>query len=150
LSASNAATTTASLKRGSDPRRLRQLLKGELDWIVMKCLEKDRNRRYETANGLAADLTRYLKQEPVQACPPSVAYRLRVFVRRHRAAIGTAALLLGIALAGGVMTIWQSVRAASAQAAAIRAQNTQPGKLADRERSQSSGLLGMGESGSRP
>jgi serine/threonine protein kinase/tetratricopeptide (TPR) repeat protein len=122
LSSATAATTTASLKRGSDPRRLRQLIKGELDWIVMKCLEKDRNRRYESANGLAADLVRYLKKEPVQACPPSVAYRLRVILRRHRAAIGTAALLLAIALSGGGMTIWQSIRAARAQAAAARAE----------------------------
>jgi len=122
LSSATAATTTASLKRGSDPRRLRQLIKGELDWIVMKCLEKDRNRRYESANGLAADLARYLKKEPVQACPPSVSYRLRVIFRRHRAAIGTVALFLAIALFGGASTIWQSFRAARAQAAAVRAQ----------------------------
>jgi serine/threonine protein kinase/tetratricopeptide (TPR) repeat protein len=122
LSSATAATTTASLKRGSDPRRLHQLIKGELDWIVMKCLEKDRNRRYESANGLAADLVRYLKKEPVQACPPSVTYRMRVILRRHRAAIGTLALLLAIALFGGAMTIWQSFRAARAQAAAARAE----------------------------
>jgi serine/threonine protein kinase/tetratricopeptide (TPR) repeat protein len=122
LNTTNAATTTASLKRGSDPRRLRQILRGELDWIVMKCLEKDRNRRYATANGLAADLVRYLKHEPVQACPPSLAYRLRVFARRHRASIGTAALLLAVALMGGAITIRQSFRAAAAQEAAIRAQ----------------------------
>ena len=111
LSSATSATTTASLKRGSDPRRLRQLIKGELDWIVMKCLEKDRNRRYESANGLAADLGRYLKKEPVLACPPSLSYRLRVIFRRHRAAIGTVALLLAIALFGGAMTVWQGFRA---------------------------------------
>jgi tetratricopeptide (TPR) repeat protein len=122
LSSATAATTTASLKRGSDPRRLHQLIKGELDWIVMKCLEKDRNRRYESANSLAADLVRYLKREPVHACPPSVAYRLRVIFRRHRAAIGTVALILAVALFGGAMTIWQSFRAARAQAAAARAE----------------------------
>jgi tetratricopeptide (TPR) repeat protein len=122
LSSTDAATATTSVKRGIDPRRLRQLLKGELDWIVMKCLEKDRNRRYESANGLAADLARYLKKEPVHACPPSMAYRLRVFARRHRAVIGTAALLLAIALCGGAMTIWQSFRAARAQAAAAQAE----------------------------
>ena len=91
LSSDDAATTTASFKRGSDPRRLSQLIRGELDWIVMKCLEKDRNRRYETANGLAMDLRRYLNNEPVQACPPSLIYRLRMFVRRNRASIGTVA-----------------------------------------------------------
>ena len=61
-------------------------MRGELDWIVMKALEKDRNRRYETANGLAADLRRYLDDEPVQACPPSAWYRFRKFARRNKAA----------------------------------------------------------------
>ena len=59
-------------------------MRGELDWIVMKCLEKDRNRRYETANGFAQDVQRYLADEPVQACPPSAGYRLRKFVRRNK------------------------------------------------------------------
>src|SRR5262249_20121114 len=63
--------------RGTEPKRLTALLRGELDWIVMKALEKDRNRRYETANGFALDLQRYLADEPVQACPPSASYRLR-------------------------------------------------------------------------
>ena len=60
----------------TEPARLSQLLRGELDWIVMKCLEKDRTRRYETANGLARDVQRYLQDEPVEACPPSLSYRL--------------------------------------------------------------------------
>ena len=59
-------------------------MRGELDWIVMKALEKDRNRRYETANGLAADVQRYLDDEPVQACPPSAGYRLRKVIRRNQ------------------------------------------------------------------
>src|SRR5262245_37176302 len=68
-----------------DPRASRRSsVSSDLDWIVMKCLEKDRNRRYETANGLAADLQRYLNDEPVVACPPSAAYRFRKFVRRNR------------------------------------------------------------------
>ena len=92
------------MNRGIDPRRLSQLIRGELDWIVMKCLEKDRNRRYETANGLAMDLCRYLKNEPVQACPPSLAYRFCMFIRRNRASIGTAVLLLAIAMVGCTMT----------------------------------------------
>ena len=88
--------------RGSDPRRLGQMLRGELDWIVMKALEKDRTRRYDTAAALADDLARYLADEPVAAGPPSGAYRFRKFARRHRAAIGVAAivtttLLLGVA-----------------------------------------------------
>jgi serine/threonine protein kinase/WD40 repeat protein len=77
--------------RGLEPGRLTGMVRGELDWIVMKCLEKDRNRRYETANGLTRDLQRYLADEPVQACPPTAGYRLRKFARRNRAAIGAAA-----------------------------------------------------------
>jgi serine/threonine protein kinase/tetratricopeptide (TPR) repeat protein len=122
VSTANAATTAASINRGIDPRRLKQIIRGELDWIVMKCLEKDRNRRYETAGGLALDLGRYLNNEQVQACPPTLAYRLRKFTRRHRTPIGTAGLLLAIAMVGCAMTVWQATRAASARDAAIRAQ----------------------------
>ena len=121
LTSSDEATTTASFKRRSDPRRLSQLIRGELDWIVMKCLEKDRNRRYETATGLANDLARYLSNEPVQACPPSLVYRARVFVRRHRASIGTAASLLAIALIGTALTLWQAIQAAAARDAGNQA-----------------------------
>ena len=66
-----------SANRHMEPAKLTKLVRGELDWIVMKCLEKDRNRRYETANGFAMDVQRYLADEPVQACPPSARYRLR-------------------------------------------------------------------------
>src|SRR5439155_6296953 len=69
---------------------LSQLFKGELDWVVMKALEKDRNRRYESAGALAADVQRYLHDEPVQACPPSAWYRFRKFARRNKVAIGAA------------------------------------------------------------
>jgi WD40 repeat protein len=100
------AASTMSAQRKSDPKRLSQLCRGELDWIVMKCLEKDRNRRYETANALARDIDRYLHDEPVQACPPSVGYRLRKWVRRHRAVVLTAAavatLLVALAVAATV------------------------------------------------
>jgi tetratricopeptide (TPR) repeat protein/serine/threonine protein kinase len=90
--------------RGTEPARLTRLVRGELDWIVMKCLEKDRNRRYETASALARDLERYLDDEPVLACPPSAGYRLRKFARRHRRALASAALVLLclILLGGGV------------------------------------------------
>src|SRR5262249_40350899 len=67
---------------GLEPKKLSGLVRGELDWIVMKALEKDRSRRFETANGLALDIQRYLADEPVQAGPPSASYRLRKFVRR--------------------------------------------------------------------
>src|SRR5262249_51907584 len=84
--------------RGLEPRKLSGLVKGELDWIVMKALEKDRSRRYETANAFAADVQRYLADEPVQACPPSVNYRLRKFMRRNKVALGTTAAVIGVLL----------------------------------------------------
>jgi eukaryotic-like serine/threonine-protein kinase len=96
------SATTVSANRRSDPKRLRQLLRGELDWIVMKCLEKDRNRRYETVNGLMLDLQRYLADEPVQACPPSAWYRFCKFTRRNKAGLTMAGLILSIlVLLGG-------------------------------------------------
>jgi serine/threonine protein kinase/cytochrome c-type biogenesis protein CcmH/NrfG len=93
------AATVVSAQRQTDPKRLSQLVRGELDWIVMKCLEKDRSRRYETAISLAQDVERYLRDEPVQACPPSALYRLRKFVRRNKRALATAALLVVVVLA---------------------------------------------------
>jgi serine/threonine protein kinase/Tfp pilus assembly protein PilF len=80
--------------RGVEPKKLTGVVRGELDWIVMKALEKDRSRRYETANGFVRDIERYLHDEPVQACPPSAAYRFRKFARRHRA---------GLLMAGGAL-----------------------------------------------
>ena len=82
-------------------RRLSRLVRGELDWVVMKALEKDRNRRYETANALAADVQRYLADEPVLAVPPSAGYRLRKFVRRNRPQVLAASLVL-LALVVGI------------------------------------------------
>src|SRR5262249_57806749 len=83
---------TVSAIRQSDPKRLRQLVRGELDWIVMKALEKDRARRYETASAFAADVQCYLKDEPVEACPPSAWYRFRKFARRNTRGLLTAAV----------------------------------------------------------
>ena len=79
---------TLAANRGTEPAKLTRLVRGELDWIVMKALEKDRNRRYETANGFAMDVQRYLADEPVQACPPSARYRLRKFARRNKGGAG--------------------------------------------------------------
>jgi WD40 repeat protein/serine/threonine protein kinase len=107
------AATTVSAKRKSDPRRLSQLFRGELDWIVMKALEKDRNRRYETASAFAADVQCYLHDEPVQACPPSAVYRFRKFARRNKAALMTAAaIIITVLMAGTVSSglIWRSNR----------------------------------------
>src|SRR5260370_30651666 len=80
--------------RSIEPDRLARSLQGELDWVVMKALEKDRDRRYDSANGLARDLQRYLADEVVEARPPSAGYRLRKFVRRHRVQVIAASLLL--------------------------------------------------------
>jgi eukaryotic-like serine/threonine-protein kinase len=101
--------------RQMDPARLTSLVRGELDWIVMKALEKDRTRRYATANGLALDVERYLAGEPVLAAPPSARYRMAKFVRKHRAAITTAAAMLLLLLAGVVVSTWQAVRATRAE-----------------------------------
>jgi serine/threonine-protein kinase len=98
------AATTIATQRKSDPKRLSQLMRGELDWIVMKALEKDRNRRYETASTFAADVQRYLADEPVQACPASAWYRFRKFTRRKKTALVVAAcVFLAVAgITGGV------------------------------------------------
>jgi serine/threonine protein kinase/tetratricopeptide (TPR) repeat protein len=92
ISTSEAAPSIAA-QRHTEPAKLTKLVRGELDWIVMKAIEKDRNRRYETANGFAADLQRYLADEPVQACPPSAVYRFRKFARRNRGRLAAAAIL---------------------------------------------------------
>jgi serine/threonine protein kinase len=84
LSTMGESLSKVSSLRKTEPAKLSALVKGDLDWIVMKCLEKDRGRRYETAVGLAKDVQRYLADEPVEACPPSLDYRLRKFVSRHR------------------------------------------------------------------
>jgi Tfp pilus assembly protein PilF len=89
--------------RGLDPKRLSGAIRGELDWIVMKALEKDRSRRYETASAFAADVRRYLVDEPVLACPPSAAYRFRKFARRNKGRLAAVAVtLIFLALVGGV------------------------------------------------
>jgi tetratricopeptide (TPR) repeat protein len=95
---------TVSARRGVDARRLGPSLRGELDWVVMKALEKDRRRRYETANDFAADVMRYLTDQPVQACPPSAGYRLRKFVRRNKGPVAAGLALAALLLLGTVGT----------------------------------------------
>jgi eukaryotic-like serine/threonine-protein kinase len=113
------AATTASAQRRSDPRRLSQMFRGELDWVVMKALEKDRNRRYETASAFAADVHRYLDDEPVLACPPSVGYRLRKFVRRNRGPVLAASAILLVLVVGIAGTTTGLVRALQAERQAV-------------------------------
>jgi WD40 repeat protein/serine/threonine protein kinase len=94
------ALPSLSANRGTEPKKLTGMLRNELDWIVMKALEKDRSRRYETANGFAADVLRYLSGEAVRAHPPSAAYRLKKFVRRNKGPVIAASLVLFALLAG--------------------------------------------------
>ncbi len=102
---------TVTAKRRVDAQSLRRIVRGELDWIVMKSLEKQRTRRYESATNLARDLRRYLKREPVEAGPPSRAYQLRKFVSRNRAAVVTACTLLAVLCLGVIGTSMGMARA---------------------------------------
>jgi serine/threonine protein kinase len=114
--------------RGTEPAKLTRLVRGELDWIVMTALEKDRSRRYETAGAFAADLQRYLTDEPVLACPPSARYRFGKFARRNRAQLALAAAL-GLLLAAGGAFGWYSDR----QATAARAEEDRRAERTERE-----------------
>jgi serine/threonine protein kinase len=108
LSDSGETLASISAQRKTEPAKLARLMRGELDWVVMKCLEKDRNRRYETAKDFAVDVQRYLNDEPVLACPPSAGYRLRKFARRNKGLL-TATMLIAIALVvGTVVSAWQA------------------------------------------
>jgi serine/threonine-protein kinase len=109
---------TIAAQRNIDPRHLQRSVAGDLDWIVMRALEKERNRRYETANGLARDIERFLNEEAVEACPPSTWYRLRKFARKHRGQTIAASLILTSLAAGIIATTWGLVRARSAEQAA--------------------------------
>uniref|UniRef100_A0A7C2NZ04 Serine/threonine protein kinase n=1 Tax=Schlesneria paludicola TaxID=360056 RepID=A0A7C2NZ04_9PLAN len=110
-----AARTTIMTGRGIDSQQLGRLLQGELDWIVMKALEKDRTRRYESASSFAADIRRYLADEPVEASPPSVLYRYRKFARRHRGLMFTAAAVTVALIAGTAASLWQAALARAAR-----------------------------------
>ena len=119
--------------RNAEPAQLGRQIKGDLDWIVMKCLEKDRNRRYETAGALEMDLRRYLADEPVLARPPSRTYLLRKFAQRNRGPV-LAVLVVLLALVGGVIgTTWGMIRAEQARSDAVAAELAQA-ELAKKER----------------
>jgi serine/threonine protein kinase/tetratricopeptide (TPR) repeat protein len=116
LSALGETLTNVSGRRGSDPRHLNRTVRGELDWIAMNALEKDRRRRYQTANDFADDVMNYLTDRPVEACPPSKWYRLAKYARRNRVALTTSALV-GLALvAGTTVSVWQAAKAREAAA----------------------------------
>ena len=107
--------TTIAQLRSTAPSELSVVLRGDLDWIIMRCLEKDRTRRYDTTNGLATDIQRYLRHEPVMARPPSTGYLLGKLVRRHRVGVAAALAILGVVIAGSAVSTWQAVRATKAE-----------------------------------
>jgi serine/threonine protein kinase/tetratricopeptide (TPR) repeat protein len=113
--------TVLAGKRGLDVKRLVQLLAGDLDWVVMKALEKDRNRRYDTPGSFAEDIGRYLRREPILARPPSTAYKLRKFAQRNRAAVLTGSAVAVALLVGAAVATWQAVVATRAQRDAVAA-----------------------------
>jgi WD40 repeat protein/serine/threonine protein kinase len=135
LSTSEKLPALAAARR-TEPAKLSRLLRGEIDWIVMKCLEKDRSRRYETANSLARDLQRYLSDEPVEACPPSAGYRLRKMLRRHKGPMIAASVILLALIVGIVGTTWGLIVAEQARRDAVAAEQAAAGqrRLAERER----------------
>jgi eukaryotic-like serine/threonine-protein kinase len=140
LSDSGETLASISANRHTEPAKLSKLVRGELDWIVMRALDKDRNRRYETASALAADVQRYLNDEPVQACPPSTWYRFRKFARRNKAALATASVVgLAVLLAVAVLATSTVLIAREQQATqnALQAETTAKDDLAkglERER----------------
>ena len=123
LGRSSESLQALAAARGADPARLAREVKGELDWIVMKALEKDRARRYESASALARDVERQLQNDPVEACPPTRRYRLGKFLRRHRVEALAAAAGLVLLVAAAAVSTWQAVRATQAErtAAAVSA-----------------------------
>ncbi len=129
-------------QRKIEPHHLRRAISGDLDWIVMKSLEKDRRRRYETANGLARDIQRFLASEPVEACPPSTAYRLQKYYARNRPAILTAVSFVFLLVTGAVLTGWQAYRATQSESAAIAAKisESQQREAAEQQRDEAQKL----------
>jgi tetratricopeptide (TPR) repeat protein len=115
LSSLGATRATVSANRKAEARNLDRVVRGELDWIVMKALEKDRRRRYETANDFATDVRRYLDDEPVAACPPSAWYRFGKIARRNRVALMTSALVASALVLGTAVSTWQAIRATRAE-----------------------------------
>jgi WD40 repeat protein/tRNA A-37 threonylcarbamoyl transferase component Bud32 len=103
--------TVVAQQRQTEPPKLLGGVRGDLDWIVMKCLEKDRAQRYETVNGLATDLWRYLRNEPVLARPPSDLYRLQKLVRRNQVVVAACSLAAAALLTGAGLATWQAIRA---------------------------------------
>jgi serine/threonine protein kinase len=132
----DADRATIARQRNAAPLQLSAVLRGDLDWIVMRCLEKDRARRYDTANELADDVRRHLRQEPVVARPPTTAYRVQRFVARHRLACASAAALALSLIIGTVVSVRQAVRATRAETIARAERDAAQAARADAQRRQ--------------
>jgi serine/threonine protein kinase len=137
------ATTASNTRRfdktlGNNPKRISRQMCGDLDWIVRKALEKDRSRRYPSADKLADDLAAYLHEEPVSAGPPSLCYRLRKAFRRHRIVAWAASAVLGAIFCGGVVALgqWQRAEAARAQEVHAREGESRARAACDRANAQ--------------
>jgi eukaryotic-like serine/threonine-protein kinase len=125
LSAAKDGLAAFAIQRRTEPAQLARIVRGELDWIVMQALQKDRSRRYETANSFARDIERYLHDEPVDAGPPSATYRLQKFGRKHRVALSLAAAFAAVLMVATAVSTWQAVRVRRAEAAAVRAYDSE-------------------------
>ena len=115
LSTMGESLSKVSSQRKTEPAKLSAPVKGDLDWIAMKSLEKDRNRRYDTASAFAADVRRFLAEEPIEARPPSTWYRFRKLARRNKMELTTAAIVAAALLLGTLASTWQAVRATRAE-----------------------------------
>jgi tetratricopeptide (TPR) repeat protein/tRNA A-37 threonylcarbamoyl transferase component Bud32 len=123
--------TTTAKRRSADKSTLAHQLQGDLDWIVMKCLEKDRMRRYETANGLAADLNRHLNDEPVVARPPSAVYKFQKALRRNKLAFTAGTAIAAMLVLGIAASLWQARRANREARRALQAEAVAKERLAE-------------------
>ena len=121
LSESVAPIDSVASDRNVDPSRLKSLIRGDLDWIVMKALEKDRERRYESASALARDIERFLNNDPIDARPPSTSYRLRKFVRKNRIAVATGLAFSAVLIGATAFSSWQAIRATNNETLARQA-----------------------------
>jgi WD40 repeat protein/serine/threonine protein kinase len=142
LSTLGEALSAVSARRKMEPAKLSALVRGDLDWVVMKALEKERSRRYETASALAADVRRFLNQEPIEARPPSAWYRLSKLARRNRVALTTAAVVAAALILGTAASTWQAVRATAAQQEARRneAEAQEQKRVAEKQRDELAAL----------
>ncbi|MGO9467744.1 MAG: protein kinase domain-containing protein [Isosphaeraceae bacterium] len=148
LSTSGALAKVAAARK-TDPAKLSRLVRGELDWVVMKCLEKQRTRRYDSAGGLARDIERYLKHEPIEARPPSAGYRFGKFARRHKVTIATAALVAAALVLGTVVSTYQALRATAAEGTARRNEQAAQAQKEEADRARTAADLAKGEAEKR-